>query len=64
MIKFIKIFIYHWKDYPNFKKFIKGQPKKLIERLEANDRERGIKPYRNRLDFAFKNAVMCCKYER
>ena len=63
MIKFIKTFMYYWEDYPNFKRFVSKQPKDFIKRLEASDRERGIKPYKNRFNFAFRNAYMCCKGE-
>ena len=61
MIKFIKYFIYGWNGYPNFREWCNAQPKDLIERLNKNDLERGIKPIKNRFDYAFRNAVIHCK---
>lgn len=61
MIKFIKYFIFEWNRYTDFKAWRSIQPKDLIERLEATDRASGIEPYKNRFDFAFRNAVIYCK---
>ena len=58
-MKFIRYFIYEWKKHPRYMAFMenmkKRKPKKFRE-YERSNRARGIKPYKNRFDFAFRNA--------
>lgn len=59
MIKFIKYFVYEWRKYPRFnayRKCLKKKSPKAYAEMEGADAERGIKPYKNRLDYAWRNA--------
>lgn len=63
MFKFIRYFIMEWKCYPTFKAYSKRMKEKYPEdykEWEKSDAERGIKPIRNRLDYAFKIAKLHC----
>jgi hypothetical protein len=42
-------------------KFKKLHPEEFAK-MEQSDKEKGIKPYKNRLDFAFRNAKIRCSY--
>lgn len=58
-MKFLKYFIWQWKDYTHFKAYIEHFKQEYPEewkKSEESDRERGIKPYKNRFDFALRNA--------
>ena len=59
MLKFIRYFIYEWRNYPLFFGYaaqIKANNPKLYAEMEASDRKKGIKPYKSRFDFALRNA--------
>lgn len=61
MIRFIKYFIHEWRKYPYHKAFaekLKQKHPEEFKKMEQSDLERGIKSYKNRLDFAFRNAKM------
>ena len=58
-MKFIKYFICEWFNYPCYKDYkadLKKRNPKEFRKMEAEDRKKGIKPYKNRFDFAFRIA--------
>ena len=65
MIMLIKRFIYEWAKFPSFKKFEElsrnVNPEEYQKGIDS-DLKRGIKPYRNRLDYAVRNTKMHWKY--
>ena len=65
MFRFIKYFITSWASYPLYAKWYEGMKKHCPEelaRMEESDAEKGIKPYKNRFDFAFRNAKLKSMY--
>lgn len=56
MIKFIRRFISGWRGYLEFKKFCNRFTLKQLKEMEESDLKRGIKPIRNRFDYALRNA--------
>ena len=58
-MNFLKYFIWKWKEYAHFMAYIdrfKKEHPEEYRKSEENDRAKGIKPYKNRFDFAFRNA--------
>ena len=67
MIRFIRFFMMGWKDYPQYISFytsLKERKPLEVKRMEESDMRRGIKPYRGRLDFAFRHAKIYMKHRR
>ena len=59
MFRFIKYFVYEWRNYPWHKAWCddyKNREPDTFRKMEQSDLKRGIKPYKNRFDFAFRNA--------
>ena len=56
MIKFIKYFFLAWKEYPHLKAFMGRFTPEQIKEMEKMDEKRGIKPYKNRFDYALRSA--------
>lgn len=57
MIKFIRHFINEWFNYPSFVAWSKAHfTEEQLREMERTDAQRGIKPIRNRFDYAWKNA--------
>ena len=56
MYKFIRYFINAWVNYPSFIAFCNRFSDEQKKAMEAEDAKRGIKPYRSRFDYAYKNA--------
>jgi hypothetical protein len=50
--------------YPYYKAWsdrFKARKPEVFKEMEQSDLKRGIKPYKNRFDYAFKNAKIQCK---
>jgi len=59
MFRFLKAFISAWCDYPRYKKYcewLKVKYPHTFFEIEQKDRERGIKPYTSRFNFAYRHA--------
>ena len=59
MIKFMRNFIKGWRGYPDFMIFCNRFTPKQLREMERRDALRGIKPIRNRFDYALRNAKHC-----
>ena len=61
MFKFLKFFIREWMHYPSYNEYYKRMKEThpdLMARIENSDALKGIKPFKGRFDFAFRNAKL------
>lgn len=61
MFRFLKFFICEWKHYPSYNEYYKNMKEthpELMARIEHSDMLKGIKPFKGRFDFAFRNAKL------
>lgn len=56
MIKFIRNLIASWRGYPDYIIFLSRFSDEQKKHMEALDAKSGIKPYKNRFDYAYRNA--------
>lgn len=57
MYRFIRHFIYEWSNYPQMIAWRNAHfTDEQIKEMEKKDLKRGIKPYKNRFDYAFRNS--------
>jgi hypothetical protein len=65
MFRFLKFFICEWMHYPSYDEYYKHMKQthpKLMASIEASDLLKGIKPFKGRFDFAFRNAKLQYKH--